>query len=191
VKIRDSGMPAEEAWTRFFSPLDTLDRLGLESRHADVLDLGCGYGTFSVAAAKRCSGTVFAIDIEKEMIQATLENALRLRVRNLRAIERDFLAQGTGLPEHSIDYAMLFNILHAERPLDLLTEVHRVLRPGGTVAIMHWIFDEKTPRGPPLNIRPRPEQCVAWLKESGFERQSPIIELPPYHFGVFAHQSTS
>ena len=58
----------------------------------------------------------------------------------------------------------------------------------GIVAVMHWIPDERTPRGPALSIRPRPEQCAAWLRAAGFESESQVIDLPPFHYGLFAHR---
>jgi hypothetical protein len=68
--------------------------------------------------------------------------------------------------------------------LVLLREAFRTLAPGGKVAVVHWIYDSSTPRGPYLSIRPRPEQCRNWLKESGFELAMPLVSLPPYHYGV-------
>jgi SAM-dependent methyltransferase len=150
----------------------------------DVLDFGCGYGLFTVAAAARTKGIVYAIDLEPEMIAATSRNAEPRGIANLRAICRDFSAAGTGLPDCSIGYAMLFNILHAERPLSLLKEAYRVLKPNGKVAVMHWVYDASTPRGPDLSIRPRPKQVINWLVESGFEVTRPFVPLPPYHFGA-------
>ena len=47
---------------------------------------------------------------------------------------RDFVAVGTGLPDSSVGYAMLFNILHCEAPGILLKEAWRVLVPEGILA---------------------------------------------------------
>jgi SAM-dependent methyltransferase len=178
-------MPGEDIWSSFFSPVESLQQLGFQLEHGDVVDMGCGYGTFSVAAAQLTSGVVHALDLDPGMVTATATNALRNGLHNIQATQRDFVVEGTGLPEGSVGYAMLFNILHAEDPLSLLREALRTMAPGGTVAVMHWIH-HKTPRGPALSIRPRPQQCAAWLSAAGFGSVSPVINLPPFHYGLFA-----
>src|SRR5690348_6554431 len=188
MKIRDSGMPDEHSWERFFDARRVLRQLGLTHGQEEVVDFGCGYGTFSIAAAKMTTGTIHALDIDPQMVAATASRARQLGLSNVRAIERDFVAQGTDLPPGSVDYAMLFNILHAEDVAGLLREAIRVLRPGGTLGIIHWIYDAGTPRGPPLSIRPRPEQCARWAASAGFQLSGAPIELPPYHYGLVAQK---
>ncbi len=184
MKTRESGMPEEELWASFFTPRETLVKLGLTSGCRDVVDFGCGYGTFAVPAAELAQGVVHALDIEPEMVAATLAKARAAGLTNVRACRRDFIEQGTGLDGSSVDYAMLFNILHAEQPIELLREAFRVLRPGGRAGIMHWRPDPATPRGPSLAIRPRPEQCREWARAAGFRTVTELVELPPYHYGI-------
>ena len=98
---------------------------------------------------------------------------------------RDFMTEGTGLPDGCADYALVFNILHGEEPHVLLTEAARVLSSDGVLGIMHWRYDPITPRGPSLEIRPRPEQCRAWAEDVGFSAdETEVIDLPPYHCGL-------
>lgn len=89
MKIRDSGMPDEGTWDGFFDPGLTLRQLRFASNDEDVADLGCGYGTFSIAAARLTSGTVHAFDIEHEMVLATQSRAQREGLRNITTLERD------------------------------------------------------------------------------------------------------
>jgi SAM-dependent methyltransferase len=183
MKIRDSGMPGEETWKTFFDAPRILRKLDFESTTGDVVDFGCGYGTFSIAAAQLTTGTVYALDIDPQMVDATTAKAAELGLTNVKAIARDFGAEGTGLAHSSVAYAMLFNILHAENPVGLLHEAFRVLQPGGVLGIIHWI-EGATPRGPPPDIRPRPEQCSAWARQVGFVLARAVVQLPPYHYGL-------
>lgn len=184
MKTRESGMPDENLWQSFFEAEAALAKLGLTDACRDVVEFGCGYGTFTIPAARIVNGTVFALDIEPEMIAATKEKARAAGLRNVKTVLRDFVAEGTGLPDAAVDYAMVFNLLHAEQPLILLREAWRVLAPEGVLAIMHWNYDPTTPRGPSMEIRPRPEDCRRWAEEAGFAVERDIIDLPPYHYGL-------
>ena len=53
MKSRESGMPDEELWASFFNVESVLDKLGLQSCAGDVVEFGCGYGTFTIPAARR------------------------------------------------------------------------------------------------------------------------------------------
>lgn len=188
MKVRESGMPEPECWRTFFEPERILDALGLTSAVADAVDFGCGYGTFAIPAATRIRGTLHALDLDPAMVQATAGEARRRGLENVRAVARDFVADGTGLADGVVDYAMLFNLLHAVDPVALLREAHRVLRQGGIAGILHWNHDPATPRGPPLSMRPRPEDCRRWAAEAGFAAVSPVLDLPPWHYGISARK---
>jgi SAM-dependent methyltransferase len=188
-KVRDSGMPAVELWESFFDPAGVLEALGCRDLSGDVLEFGCGYGTFTIPAARRVRGTVYALDIDPLMVATTAERAARAGLSNVVAEERDFFA-GCGRPARSLSFVMLFNILHLEDPLPLLRETHRVLKRGGTVGIVHWRGDAATPRGPPLDVRPRPEQCRQWAAAAGFGRvRTPELPGSPWHWGMVLERS--
>jgi SAM-dependent methyltransferase len=178
MKTRESGMPSEEMWQGFFDPEVVLEKLNLTADCQCVVDLGCGYGTFSIPAARLIQGTVYAIDIDPDMVAATAAKA----GPNLTAMKRDLVESGSGLADHTADYVMLFNILHAMEASILLQEATRILRPGGLLGVIHWNYDPTTPRGPSMEIRLQPEQCLAMVRRSGFDI-GPIIDLPPHHFG--------
>ena len=184
--IRESGMPAEDVWGGFFDVEETLNRVQVDSRVVNAADFACGYGTFTIPAAQRISGTMYAVDIDPGMARIVERKARGSGLSNVRLTVSDLLREGSGLEDESVDYAMLFNILHTEEPQTLLREAFRVLRPRGRVGIIHWVRDASTPRGPPLAMRPTPEQCEGWCREAGFTGSVLTTELKPYHFGFVA-----
>ncbi|MCC4771317.1 methyltransferase domain-containing protein [Methanosarcina sp. DH2] len=183
MKVRESGMPNEKIWTEFFEPEKILCIMELNHNVADVVEFGCGYGTFTLPAAKIVKGTVYAIDVEEEMIKRVVERANEKKLNNIRTLLRDFVNEGSGFEDRSVDYAMFFNILHAEKPEELLKEAYRILKSGGKLGVIHWNYDPETPRGPPMTIRPRPEQCIKWAIEGGFKFEG-RHDLKPYHYGL-------
>jgi ubiquinone/menaquinone biosynthesis C-methylase UbiE len=146
-----------------------IERLDCTGPCGDVVEFGCGYGTFTIPAAKSASGRVIALDIESDMVAETVSKAKAAGLSNVVGVVRDFVADGSGLPDQQAWRAMLFNILHIENPIGLLSEAYRVLAPGGEVGIIHWRNDIPTPRGPSLSIRPTAEQCRVWGEKAGFE----------------------
>jgi len=176
-------MPKEEEWNLFFDPSKILSLLGLGQNVVDVADFGCGYGTFTIPVARMIRGKIYAFDIEPEMIEMTKKKARELHLDNVEAVLRDFISEGSGLKDSSVDFVMLFNILHLKKPTDLLKEAYRILRFDGKVGIIHWNYDATTPRGPPMSMRPKPEQCRRWAESVGFSFEEQF-DLKPYHYGI-------
>lgn len=185
MKVRDSGMPNEEMWIGFFEPAKVLAVFGLDRGVQNLVEFGCGYGTFTLAAAGIASGTVHALDIETEMVDVVRRKCVDAGITNVQAMVRDFVSEGTGLADNSMDAALLFNILHHEEPVALMKEALHVLKPIGMLAVIHWNYDSATPRGPAMEIRPRPEQCVEWGITAGFSfNEQNRYDLPPHHYGL-------
>lgn len=181
-------MPEEEVWESFFEPEAVLRALGLDDTVEVVADFGCGYGTFALQAARMVRGTVHGFDIEPAMVDACERKAREMGIGNLVLHLSDFVRDGTGMPDGSVDFAMQFNILHAEQPLQLLREACRILRPRGRLAVIHWNYDPSTPRGPAMDIRPTPDDCRRWMAQAGFVVEAGTIDLPPYHYGLIGRK---
>jgi len=187
MKTRESGMPDEGYWESFFRPVATLRLLSLSEDCRDVIEFGCGYGTFTIPAAQIVSGTVYALDIDLEMIACTAERVKRSGLNNIEPIQCDFLTDSLPSTE-SADYAMLFNILHAAESEWMLARASLSLRPGGLLGIMHWNYDTQTPRGPSMEIRPSPEDLRRLAVAAGFSIRTPHVDLPPWHYGIVAQK---
>lgn len=184
MKVRDSGMPEEAIWNTFFDTDTLLSELNIDSQITDLVEIGCGYGTFTIPASKLIQGKLYAFDLEEEMI-AQLNQKIELQqLENIRLEKRDILTLTTGLPQNSVDYVMLFNILHHEYPLELIDEAYRIIKPGGRIGIIHCRSDISTPRGPNLNIRPKPEQITGWVDKHKFRINKQAFNIEPFHFGL-------
>lgn len=183
MKIQDSGMPEETMWSKFFDPEQILQQMDFTPDLKSVVDLGCGFGTFSIPASQMIKGKIHAFDIDPEMISQLQTKIDQHRIQNIDLHQTDFITDGSGFADNSIDYVMLFNILHHEKPHQILNEVHRILKKGQKAGIIHWRSDIATPRGPLLHIRPTPEHIKQWSTETGFAIIKEMI-IEPYHFGI-------
>lgn len=189
MKGRDSGMPDEAYWNNFFDAECIIKNMfGIEGCLGDVVEFGSGYGTFTIPAAKYSTGTISALDIEPDFIDILQQKAKQQSFTNIKAEVRDFVSDGTGLESSTQSHAMIFNLLHIEKPLELLREAYRVLRKGGNLSVIHWRSDIPTPRGPSLEIRPTPEHCKAWIEAAGFHavQNVDLHECCKFHFGILA-----
>ena len=134
-----------------------------------VLDVGCGSGILSVAAAKLGAGTVLGIDIEEESVRATLENAqangvadkIESHLGSLSSLQSFDFAQDES--PVSVFQLTVANII-APIIIRLLGEgLAKTLAPGGTL-IISGILEEQI------------ESMTTALSESGWsileQRQS-------------------
>eukprot|EP00930_Biecheleria_cincta_P007503 TRINITY_DN10872_c0_g1_i1.p1 TRINITY_DN10872_c0_g1~~TRINITY_DN10872_c0_g1_i1.p1 ORF type:complete len:325 (-),score=37.82 TRINITY_DN10872_c0_g1_i1:302-1213(-) len=188
--VRESGMPPREYWESLVNAEETLDALGFATgSHDRVLELGCGYGTFTVAAARRVKH-LHTFDMDTAMLQETIDRTCTAGLAGVVRTElRDVVAEGYGVEPGSYDAALLFNILHCEDPVGMLRDAALALECGrGRVYAVHWRHDSSTPRGPPLDIRPKPQQLEDWALATGLLRtERGPIDCPPWHYGwVFA-----
>jgi ubiquinone/menaquinone biosynthesis C-methylase UbiE len=177
-------MPAEKMWASFFEVDLILSELQINSDINELVEIGCGYGTFTIPAAEKITRNLYAFDIEKEMLDLVSQKLARKHLSNVILEKRDILTQTTGLADNTIDYVMLFNILHHDTPHDFFNEAYRILKPNGKVGILHWRSDILTPRGPDLSIRPKPDQILQWVDRLKFSISKEPVILEPYHFGL-------
>ena len=90
-------------------------------------DVGAGTGILSALVAAR-GVRVLAIEPNAAMRAAAVPHAL--------ISWRDGTAEATGLPAASVELVMCAQAFHWFRQRDAIAEFHRILRPGGRLAIM-------------------------------------------------------
>jgi len=109
-----------------------------------VLDYGCGPGGYIASAAELAgkSGKVYALDIHPLAVQRVQDMA---RKRQLVNVETIYSNCETGLPDSSVDVALLHDIFHMlSDPQAILAELHRVLKRNGVLSLSdpHMGHDE-------------------------------------------------
>lgn len=185
MKARESGMPEEAYWESLFDIETVLQRLGVDHGLTDLVELGCGYGTFTIPAARRIRGVLTTLDIDPEMVARTRERAREAGLDNVVCLEKDVFSEGFGVARGSQDGCLLFNILHCDDPVGLLAAGAMTLREAGQLYVIHWRCDPATPRGPSMDIRPSPGMIKQWAARTGLLAPSGgEIDLPPWHYGL-------
>lgn len=100
-----------------------------------VLDYGCGPGSYiaPLAALVSPTGRIVALDIHPMAAREVAKKAARKGIENVETIVSD---GHTGLAEACVNVVLLYDVFHdLSRPDDTLRELHRVLKPGGTLSV--------------------------------------------------------
>jgi ubiquinone/menaquinone biosynthesis C-methylase UbiE len=184
MKVFDSGMPDETYWNSLFDIPQIVQWLQIEKNAGPIVEIGCGFGTFTVPIALKTQYDVIAFDIEPTMLETAALHVQQSGSKNVRFLLRDILERGTGLDPQSAGMIVLFNILHFNERRMMLEEASRILKPSGVAAVIHWRKDIQTPRGPVMHMRP--DQAAILDSISGldlhYHGNSRIFE--PYHWGM-------
>ena len=147
-----------------------------------VLDLGSGGGIDVILSAKRVgeTGLAYGLDMTDEMLALAQRNAREAGIRN--AIFLKGVIEQIPLPAESVDVVISNCVvnLSTDKPA-VLTEIGRVLRPGGRIGISdvvaedHLSPEERAQRGSYVGCIAGAlsrGEYVAGLEAAGFEQVS-------------------
>jgi arsenite methyltransferase len=109
-----------------------------------VLDLGSGGGIDVILSAKRVgpAGTAYGVDMTDEMLALAQQNAREAGVANVHFLKG--VIEQIPLPADSVDVVISNCVINlsTDKPA-VLTEIARVLRPGGRIGISDVVAEDR------------------------------------------------
>jgi ubiquinone/menaquinone biosynthesis C-methylase UbiE len=120
----------------------------LKVKEGDVVaDLGCGsgYHTFRLAAMVKDKGKVYAVDIQKEMLDIIKARMKAYKVKNVVPVlgtESD-----PKLPDGGVDMILMVDVYHEfSHPYEMTEAMVKALKPGGRLIFVEYrLEDPKVP----------------------------------------------
>ena len=165
-------------------PISTLEKLSLSSTDI-VADIGCGIGYFTIPAARmvESENKVYALDTSDIMLEEVKKRMSAAGVLNIIAIKTS--EYDLKLPNESVTFALIVNVLHEiEDKVQFITEVRRILKPEGKIAIIEW-EKENMEMGPPKEDRIGKDETAALLRSFGMIAGG-TIQLANVFYGLVA-----
>jgi ubiquinone/menaquinone biosynthesis C-methylase UbiE len=167
----------------FVDPEKIISQIDVASG-ATVADFGCGSGYFSFEFSRvvGAEGKVYALDILPQALEAVASHAKLMGMHNIvtkRAnLERE---GGSTLGLASVDWAILKDMLFQnEHKSIIITEMTRVLKPGGHALVMEW-NPKASALGPDKNLRIDPEELKTLLSAAGLSLEK-SFPAGGYHY---------
>jgi 2-polyprenyl-3-methyl-5-hydroxy-6-metoxy-1,4-benzoquinol methylase len=179
-----------EKWAQVFDdserdvwqkPHEVIQALALEA-HATVADVGAGTGYFAARLARMLRhGTVYAVDVEPQMVKYLAERAKREGLANLKPVTAT--SSDARIPEKA-DLILLVDVYHhVEDRGRYFRKLAASLKPQGRLAVIDFNLD--SPKGPPRGARVAPDQVKSELAHAGYALDAEHRFLPYQYFLVF------
>jgi predicted methyltransferase len=140
--------PDREAWQK---PEQIMDAIGV-AEGSVVADIGAGAGWFTIQLARRVgpNGTVYAQDVQRQMLEAIRRRVAREGLQNVQT--RLGVGSAPNLPEGALDAVLVVDVYpEVEDRVTFLRNLAAALKPGGRLGIVNY----KPGRGGP---GPAPEE---------------------------------
>src|SRR3989338_8104424 len=188
-KLHGNDTDCVSSSTNYFSmfsdPAQCIEQFDLQSG-SRVADLGAGMGAFSIPAAKAVgeAGKVYAVEIQKGLLDRLKNEARAARAGNVEALWGDVeRVHGTHLSDASVNACVASNVLFQVEDKDgFVTEVKRILRPGGKLLLIDW-SDSFSNIGPHKDHVVAEADARALFEKAGF-RFVKQINAGEHHYGL-------
>lgn len=146
-----------------------------------VADVGCGPGYFSIPISKMIGpdGDVYAIDMERAMLEKLKDNIVAQSGIHLIQSDEENIPE---VKSNSVDSCFVVNVLHELEGNQTLREAYRILRPGGNLMLIDW-KKVKMDFGPPYTIRISERDAKRRCADVGFKCQTAFY-AGPYNYGL-------
>ncbi|GAE37211.1 class I SAM-dependent methyltransferase [Halalkalibacter akibai] len=146
-----------------FSPEQLLNMIPLKETD-NLLDFGAGTGYFSIPAAKRIQGNVYALDIDAAMLEIINEKSMEEQLTNIVPVQGSM--EALPLSEGSIDIIIASLVLHEIQPLaPMLQQMKSVLKTEGYLVCLELKPKESFEKAPRITL----EGMEREMKEAGFQ----------------------
>ncbi len=158
-----------------------------------VADLGSGSGFYTFAASKAVgnSGKVFAVDINKDMLEKISRVVTDEGVTNIETVWGDIDdPNGTHLASGSVHKVIVSNVLfQVENKDELARETARILKTNGQVMVVDWA-DSFGGLGPQTEHIISAEVARDIFENAGFEFDNKI-NTGDHHWGFIMTKKES
>lgn len=150
-------------------------------------DFGCGHGHFTYAAARAvgATGVIYAVDLDKELVEAIGSEARSEGLPQIKPVWADLEIVGASkISDNSLDMVFILNSrITAETQYKIFAEAARVLRAGGQLAIIDWLEGGTVPHSEAVPLRVSKERTLANAAAQHFNL---VDEFRPgqYHYGL-------
>jgi predicted methyltransferase len=176
--------PDRDIWQH---PDEVMDKLGIAEASV-VADIGAGAGWFTIRLARRVgpNGTVYAEDVQSEMLAAVSRRVNSLGLTNVKPTRgKDSDPQ---LPAQSLDAALMVDAYHENDDrnarVSLLRNLATALKPGGRIGLIDFKLEGSGP-GPANEERVSPETVISEAAAAGLQLVSHETFLPYQYFLIF------
>jgi len=166
-------------------PAEMLAVMGLEDGDV-VADLGAGSGYYTRRMARLVapSGTVFAVDIQPEMLELLRIRAEEEGVTGIQLVLSE--PDDPKLPEGVVDWILIVDVYHElSDPEPVLARLRASLKPDGRVALVEYRVEDGSGDHIKADHRMSVRQVLSEWKPAGFELVELHEFLPSQHVFIF------